>query len=474
VEFNQADANGGSIPIPTASLPANTLPNAPEKHPRGIDTAESIFVGLMSDVNAVAGVPFMPATIAPVIQLPPNAASMEVIYGGMGFAGSLIDPESLHVPGFLATLLVDYALVNLFLAAGFADIEGLGKQLAVLMGEVLIEELIALCADLINGTASVEEFVLTFCKTVFETGVGAVLEKFWGLVAAAIGTATLTDSIPVAGQIARAAAVTIALVELTESAIEVGLSPQLYRFHLAFTHDLSTSFDIDAAFLASWNGYTLYYKASYVFDTGAAHVLNAVDLTPSANGGKMTVTVQLKGIPYGGNVNIMVGIYARQPGTPIGPNDLVAAHGSTGLVPNNSDTAPAIALVYNRVPISATTIYLHDGKTGLDANGQHVWQTGLQGRNAPAYLPPTGGQQPSLGDLRGITVRQSVGGRPGYVGFAREGLQQRLQSLRQRYPGTVRLCRHSEYRYLAEGGQFRRKQLRRGRRHAARLQPAFG
>jgi hypothetical protein len=74
----------------------------------------------------------------------------------------------------------------------------------------------------------------------------------------------------------------------------------------------------------------------------------------------------------------------------------------------------------NKVPIRADTVYLHTRKTALDANANHVWQTDPDGSHAPPYLPPPGDQQPSLGALRRISVRQNPNSRAGYLGYAWE------------------------------------------------------
>jgi hypothetical protein len=417
VTFRLPGVNGadGDI-IPVASLPADTLAERPGKRPGGLDSANSLYVGMLPEVNTIAGIPFLPPEFAPVIRMPQAAASMEIIYGGLGFAGSQDDPEQLRNPGIVATVFINYALVGLFLAAGVQDLGDTVRLVIDLCVKGLLEELLALIPSALNGEKfPLEDAVLTFCKAIIDVGADELLAKVVTAIGTKIAASQLIDSVPVAGQIARALAAAIGALQLAETSLEVAISPPLYRFKLVLTHTLSCAIALDAQFQPPPPGYSLYYKLSYVFDNGSAHVLDAVDLIdPSVR----RIPVELKGLPFGGKVNLIAAVYARKAGTPAGQNDWCAAQGSTGLQPNTVDQLPDIAMKNNKVPIQAGTVYIHTRKTALDANGRHVWQSDPDGNHAPPFLPPAGDQQPSLGALRRISVREANASQPGYIGYA--------------------------------------------------------
>ncbi len=191
-------------------------------------------------------------------------------------------------------------------------------------------------------------------------------------VLAELASAEIIDSVPAVGTIARAVSVTIGAVKLAETTVEIALSPPLYRFNLVLTHTLSTVIQPQrlgngpGRFPTTAAGEILYYRVSYLFDNGTPHLLEPVDV---AGGSAAPIPVTLSGIPLGGRVNIVVGFYIRKAGTPAGQNDWCAAQGSTGLVDNNGATAPDIEVQNIKKPIQASTIYIHTGKTALDAGG---------------------------------------------------------------------------------------------------------
>ena len=415
VRFYGTDPAAG--PIPTSQLPADTLSTFQGKHPLGSDTATALFVGMLSPADTVAGVPFLPGNFTSVIKKPAQAASMEILYGGLGLSGSMDDPENLHQAGEDATTFFNYFIVGLYMVAGASGLPSTGSLFLDLCLKGLIAELQALRNSVINNrTITPEAMVLVFCKTVFDAGAPALIKTIVQFVLTQLAAATIIDSVPAIGTLARAVSVTIDVIELAETSIEVAISPPIYRFDLVLTHTLSTvirpqKLDNDPGrFPTTAAGDTLYYRVSYLFDDGTPHLMAPVDI---AGGSATPIPVTLSNIPLGGRVNIVVGFYIRRADTPSGQNDWCAAQGSTGLVDNNGATAPDIQVQNIKKPIQASTIYIHTGKTVLDAGGRHAWLPDPDGSHAPAFLPPPGNQQPSLGGLRDITIRQDR-----YVGYA--------------------------------------------------------
>jgi hypothetical protein len=424
--------------IPASQLPPGTLSSYRVTHPQGLDTVDTLFVGVLPQADTLLGVPFQPGKFEPVIRMPGAAASMQVLYGGLGLSGSDSEPEKLTGPGVTATVFVNYFVTGLFLAVGAQDLEETGRLALELFAKGLVEELTLIAASIENRErVDVEAIVVAFCKTVFEAGAATALEKFMEFVFAKLVETEVIDSIPVAGEIAQAVGAVLDLLELAETSLEVAMSPPVYRFNLVLTHTLTLNLRPDGQFPQPAAGETLYYKVSYLFDSGTPHVLDAVDVAEAPSG---PIPVTLNGIPRGGRVNVIVGFYMRKTGTPAGQNDWCAAQGSTGLVDNNIDQAPDIHLTNFKVPIQRGTIYVHTSRTALKTGGQnagaqHGWQADPDGSHAPAYIPPPNDQQPGLGGWRGITVRQSVASRAGYVGYAWGAYSSGLVGCAARAPG---------------------------------------
>ena len=426
--------NPAAGPIPASQLPADTLSTFQGVHPLGSDTATALFVGMLPQADTVAGIPFAPGAFEAAIKKPAQAASMEVLYGGLGLSGSLDDPEGLRLPGAIATIFFNYFILGMFMVAGANSMGESARLFLDLCLKGIVEELVAIRNAANNRQeVSPEELVLAFCKTVFDAGAAGLIEEIVHFVLVKLGAAAIIDNVPVIGTIARAVSVTLDAIELAETTIEIAISPPIYRFDLVLTHTLSTTIQPQklgndpGRFPTTAAGETLYYRVSYLFDNGTPHLLAPVDII----GGSATpIEVTLSNIPLGGRVNIVVGFYIRRASTPPGQNDWCAAQGSTGLVDNNLATAPDIHIVNIKKPIQASTVYIHTGKTILDGSGRHAWLPDPDGSHAPAYLPPPGDQQPSLGGLRDITIRQDR-----YVGYAWQGYSGERKGCASNAPG---------------------------------------
>ena len=443
VRFYGTDPAAG--PIPASQLPADTLSTFRSRHPRGSDTATALFVGMLSPADTVAGIPFLPGSLNAVIKKPAQAASMEVLYGGLGKAGSLDDPEDLRLAGENATVFFNYFVVGMYMVAGATGLSSAGGLLFELCLQGIIAEMQAIRTAMVNHQSiTPEELVLVFCETVFDAGASALIEQFIKFVLTQLAAATIIDSIPAIGTIARAVSVTIGALKLAETMTEVAISPPIYRFDLVLTHTLSTTIqpqklgNSPGRFPTTAAGESLYYRVSYLFDNGTPHLMAPVDI---AGGSATPIALTLSNIPLGGQVNIIVGFYIRRAGTPAGQNDWCAAQGSTGLVDNNGATAPDIQVQNIKRPIQADTVYIHTSKTILDGSGRHAWLPDPDGSHAPAFLPLSGDQQPSLGGLRDITIRQDR-----YVGYAWQGYSGGRRGCASNAPG--------QFDYAANVGVF--------------------
>jgi hypothetical protein len=430
------DPNGNVIPV--AALPSDTIPGETDVQ-KGLSKPNEVFLGVLPPAYTLAGIPIGPGFAAPSWVMPLDASGAFFFLGGAGFNGSWDDPDGLTEVGILMTGLVNWAVVALFMAVGVSTLDAGIKTIANVAAVVVAELVAALGATFSFRTKPTDKVLLAFFAKLLEgilKGVqGKALAQLITVIATYVSTAEITDSTPIVGQIARAVAAAIGGVQLVESFIEVGISPPLYTFELSLSHDLSVNILPDpnsTHFPEVPPGYTLYYKVTYLFDNGTPHVLDGVTV-PDPTVTHIPVTLQ--GIPRGGKINISVGFYARFSTTTPPQNDWCAARGTTGLVDNTVDQAPNIVISEVKIPIQASTRYLHTRKTQLDAAGRHVWSSSAP---APAYVPPSGGQEPGdLGGFRGITVRQGTATQPGYLGYAWQAYSSGLNDCTANAPGQL-------------------------------------
>jgi hypothetical protein len=415
------DPNGKVIPAD--ALPKDTFPAEPGPYPRAgsLDRNDALFVGVVSPAIAVCGIPVYPGQFAPTLNIPRTAQTMRILYSGLGQTGSIpADPADIIGVGVGMTAAFNYGVVGLFMAAGASTYDAVFKLVVSLGGGTVATAVTSLIGGLINQSnfgRALLSFAMGFVKIMWQTGTSKAIVAIAEAIAEELAVAEIIDSVPVAGQIARAASAAIGAIQIAETSIEVGISPAVYTFDLVQTHDLSIAIlpsSEDSQFPAPPPGYTLYYRVSYLFDNGTAHTQDAVTVPdPTVK----SIPIKFSGIPRGGQVNISIGFYMRRSATPPGQNDWCAGFATTGLIDNTVDTAPALAITEVKTPIQSKTQYLHTRKTVLDASGNHVWATtGV----APPYIPPPNGQQAGLGGFNGITVRQGTSNpvQQGYVGYA--------------------------------------------------------
>jgi len=358
------------------------------------------------------------------VNIPVAASTMRVLYTGLGLSGSIPkDPANIYDHGAIMTMAFNYGVVGLFMAAGSSTYGVVFKLAVALGGGAVASAIIAIVGGVTNQASfakGLASFAMNFLKTLYQTGQSKVLAEIIEAIAESLVAAEAIDSIPVAGQIARAVAAVTGAIQLAETSIEIAVSPAAYIFDIAETHDLSINIlpdKNDNEFPEAPAGFSLYYKVSYLFDNGTAHTQDAVNVPdPTVK----SIPITFSGIPRGGQVNISIGFYTRKSTTPAGQNDWCAGFGTTGLIDNTVNQAPDLAITEVKIPIQTTTKYLHTRKTALDAQAKHLWLTDPNGGLAPPYVPPPNGQQPGLGDFNAITVRQGTSNPPqqGYVGYA--------------------------------------------------------
>jgi hypothetical protein len=409
--------------IAASQLPGDTFPDEPGPYPRegSLDKSDALFLGVVSPAVAVCGIPVYPGQFAPTLNIPLGAQTMRILYGGLGQAGSIpADPADIIGVGVGMTAAFNYGVVGLFMAAGVSTFGVVFKLIVSLGGGTVATAVMSLIGGLINQAnfaSGLLSFAMGFLKIFYQAGLSKAITAIVEAIGVQLAAAELIDSIPVAGQIARAVSAVVGGIQLAETSIEVGISPAVYAFEIVETHDLSITIlpdPLDTQFPVPPPGFTLYYRVSYLFDNGTAHTQDAVTvIDPTVT----SIPIKFTSIPRGGMVNISIGFYMRNSTTPPGQNDWCAGFATTGLIDNTMDTAPDTAITEVEIPIQQSTQYLHTRKTALDGAGNHLWVTTS---SAPPYIPPPNGQQPGLGDFNGITVRQGTSNPPqqGYVGYS--------------------------------------------------------
>ena len=418
-----------------AELPAYVDGTISAEHHESNDTATEMFVSMIGPVFTVLSIPTAPGFIQPSFNVPLKATKVRILSSTMSFQGGNAYPDTV-LQGAIMTGVFNYGATAMLAALGSATlIPALYKSVVIPFLQALTLELIALFNTELNPQGddplvdqlSTPTFwinqALIVAKVLVTAGVSEARKALVGFIAEAITAGAAEDAIPVAGQIMQAISIAVGAINLAETTADLALTPWTYVDDLVFTRDLVVTILKDSGnpngnpldpgddtFPKGANSYTV----TAMFDDGTPHV-QTFALTPPVP--STLPPVVFSKVPLGGYVNVAVAFVqkATVPGQP----DILLGKGTTGLITNDANAAPSIAIEELSFPISSNTKYQHRQKTALDSNGNHRWA---------AVAAPTAnlgnttcGAAGTLCGFGAISVRQGRAKVRGYVGYAWRG-----------------------------------------------------
>ena len=373
--------DGNDQPIPLANLESQISNDFPHWDLATNGTYDA-FLDIVSPEWVFLGMPIHTETIKKTIPVPPEAASVLILAGGMGI-GSNPYPGSLS-PGVEMTVVWNLAVPSLLLslaaAAGYA---GLTKQLqdsATLRKVIPI--LVVLVADVYFALAYDDPSVfLNLARALggklLSSAAGYVDQLIANAIAEGEAIEAVTDAIPVVGLFLNALAAVHLIAGLVETSAQVSNSPKSYIDKVSLTHDIEVTISHDPKNPAGFPATATHFIVTALFDGGSPRTLTQA-LPPGTVSG--SITVPFKDVPAGGNVKVDVGFYSD--------TQWLAGQGSVGPVPNTATAGVLpldITITENLVPLTTTTQYFHKEIITLDSSGNHQWHATT---TAPTVVTP--------------------------------------------------------------------------------------
>lgn len=394
--------DGAGNPIALSSLDSTTLAQFPLTKLNGTYDG---FLGICNQVPIYFGFPkwWSPTTRTYTVQLPPGAASVMVLSGGLGI-GSQDYPETVQ-PGMVITAVLNLALPGLFLSMGACQAYSsfaadVGAVVGLLSG--LAQVLILAIADAgLSGSYQdpklfmnvIPPLVVTIVKQLNVGGaLGEFVSKLWESVAEGEAIAAAEAATPFGiGLILQAVSALATAVQIAQTSAEVATSPWTYADTLVLTHSTTVTFYPDPRDTAGFPAVGTTYQVAAICDGASPRLSPLLAMPSTTTTGPLSYTFDK--LPYGGKVTFIVKIMSS--------TGWVAGAGTTGAIDNTGDSA-SITITENLVPLDETTQYSHREIIVL-SNGRRAWSAGAK---PPA--PPTGcGNTPgSLCQLVGITVSE--------------------------------------------------------------------
>jgi hypothetical protein len=410
------DAQGNVVPV-------QNLPPSLTQQGNGVNTENAVYFGFVGPEFVMYAVPVSEAKSTVKFDFPIGvASSAKILASGLGFGPHTF--QDTEPVGIALTSIFNLIIPTILLGMGLAQgLDAIVKLVAIPAANTAANELAAFVLDGANNSwPNFSNMLTIFWRSLVRTltspgTVNKFLQSVIPPLVEYFGTEEAVDAaedaLPLVGAILQAVAALAAIAEITETSVEIILSPWTYENDLVLTHDVSVSI------LPDTNDDTTpktanAYQVTALFDNGGTPLVQDVSLLQPVD----KVDVKFTNVPLGGKVNVSAA-FMQMPEDP-NQEQVIVGKTTTGLVDNTADVLDSIHIQELKFPIGPNTQYQHKQKTARAPDGTHYWD-----ENAP---PPTVKEsdircaaQGDLCDFYGITVRQGTEASAGYVGYAWRG-----------------------------------------------------
>jgi hypothetical protein len=357
------DVNGNRIPIPA------TMATTHDDKTNNI-----LFVGHLSPVVTIMGIPLSADWTDFTIDVPNEAVKIDLMSGGLG-TGHL---EFGHVAsnGIILTATFEYAVPLFFLVAG-AGLQSTDWYKSIMADSELVFAIAAVGGFLLAGENAAEIAVTGNAKGVLaRTGsmiggmiLSAGLKKLKTYLIEKLTAAEMEDSIPFVGWGIQVLNIASTLASMAETTIEVLSSPWIINNSVTPSMDMQITIHHATDHLVFPETAT-HYKliATYTDSSHRELPMKAMSGTTVSD----PIVETFYGVPAGGTVEVSVAFYSD--------NGWLAGSGSTGRIANiiasgNTVMKADITIQENKVPLSATTVYTHKQSINY-VSGKYKWVAG--------------------------------------------------------------------------------------------------
>ncbi len=353
------------------------------------------YLGMLSSVNTIMGVPLEPQPSTLRFDWPENASSATLLIGSLGFLqGSADNPPytgswnpRVCVPGFAMTSVFNLGIPMIFMVAG-AKVEATEMnevaQLALSDVLVAVEQMINLTAAGLSGNASPQTLLTILVNTLMPIVLSSSLAlAAW--VAAKVSVAMLEKSIPVLGWIVEGASFVAGITTILECTTELFLAPALYGVDISRQMDVDVTVDPDPEHQGQWPSTATHYQVKAIYSDGKVLQVNGQMDATTQDG---PITVRFSNVPAGGLLRFIAAFYSETDwlaGQGVWPNPesvdqqngcvpaLPTDGGDVMQVPSPSDTVN-FAIKENLVPLDADTYY-HPKEELIYSGGERQWSS---------------------------------------------------------------------------------------------------
>lgn len=446
------DVEGNVIPNPsgwTSQVPDGEL--------EVFESDRKKFLQYVTSATALMGIPRRANTVELSIPFPNEAASAQLLFGGLGT--SRWDSE-VDFPGVIMTSIFDYGVPTVFLVCG--AMMGDTTWVEDLLGAVAMQLAATYAGQKAMGDRGLAllpqplEMMQLFGESMAGILMEKGMEKLFIAMTKRILPQVLLHSIPYVGWCQAAAAAATTMTQIGHVVTHALSSPATLQLHVKRTMDLRVVVRPDPRHgeagspeTAVWPGVASRYEITVQYLGGTYFVKRGAMPSTTSND---PIDLIFEGVPAGGELQVVVGIHSDTDWLcGCWQSETVQA-----LPPPDGTLTVEGAIEEMLVPLTSDTRYLYKEKIAYDAQRGHVWTE--EGPPPSATVGDLSGEStsPKLDRLLGLTINL-----PAFqIGYAWKASFQHLPLRGQSQPSTTQMYAFQSLSVLAD--QSRLKFVNRG------------
>lgn len=381
------------------------------------DSDTKKYVAIFSSVNTILAIPVGNTPTEIAFPWPDNASSVKIMAGGIGRTGGIEGQDGTYHGGWDAQVCTGGAIMTgvfnfgiptaCLLAGATVSLSGL-NQIAKSAVAVILD----VGSTLITGAAStaIQGGNTTTLLVAFADMIPRLLLDITELAAwmsAEIAEGVAEEATPIFGWIALAVSVLSDVALLTETSVEVALSPATFEIVASRAIDAQWTLHPDPSHQDTWPLEATHYEVVATYRDGTTRSTTG-EMQSSPQTGPITVYFNQDDdnrLPAGGDVMFTAKFYSDT-GWLAGAakTDYMSAAISGDLL-----TVPETSIKENLVPLTSTTVYQFDEKLVYDArSGTRRWSEQGGAPTATVEDLSKSNVGHNLGALTGITLGQQT------------------------------------------------------------------
>lgn len=349
-----------------------------------IEAGDATWISMLSAVSVILGIPVPTDPTNLEFTWPAEADSCQLMLGGLGTSDWDTD---IDLTGTILTGVFQYGVPILFLAAGVA-ITSSAWYKAFLEDKDLVAAVLGVGFGVVGGAVATAAALMNTKRVLFAFGnaiagilVSQAAAKLAVYIATRISAAQIANSVPIAGWASRIASMVITAANITETTVQVLMSPATYRIDIK--RQLAVEVTIRPDPLAGseteppvWPRVATDYQVMVQYRNGTNYTLTGkLPEDPSKRADPLVV--YFPELPAGGEIQISCGVYSES-------KWLAGSWTSSWMraaLPAGGDGPLQVegAIQQSLVPLSPDTQYLYQSKLTYDSTtGRHAWTNGDQ------------------------------------------------------------------------------------------------